>query len=50
MNGKTMRADPLNRPVPNHMCPGCGMAAPAVLAALPSGRTALVEACAVCGR
>ena len=33
-----------------HTCPGCGMPAPAVVAVLPSGRRALIEACAICGR
>ena len=36
--------------LPQHTCPACGMAAPAVLALLPSGRRALIEACAICGR
>ena len=31
-------------------CPRCGMAAPAILATLPSGRRALIEACAICCR
>jgi len=31
-------------------CPVCGIPAAAMLATLPSGRRALVEACAVCGR
>lgn len=31
-------------------CPACGMPAPAALVVLPSGRRALIEACAICGR
>ena len=31
-------------------CPGCGTLAAALLATLPSGRRALIEACAICGR
>ena len=30
-------------------CPACGMPAAAMLAALPSGRRALLQACAICG-
>ena len=31
-------------------CPACGMPAAAMLAVLPSGRRALIQACAICGR
>ena len=31
-------------------CPACGMPAAAMLAALPGGRRALIQACAICGR
>ena len=43
---------PSNRPgrVPDHTCPSCGMPAPAAVVVLPSGRRALIEACAICGR
>ena len=36
--------------LPPRSCPACGVTAPSLLALLPSGRRALVEACAVCGR
>ena len=36
--------------VPDHTCPACGMPAPAAVVVLPSGRRALIEACAICGR
>ena len=43
---------PANRPgrVPGHTCPACGTPAPAAVVVLPSGRRALIEACAICGR
>ena len=36
--------------LPRRDCPACGMPAPAIVALLPSGRRALIEACAICGR
>jgi len=36
--------------LPQRPCPACGMPSPAALVLLPSGRRALIEACAVCGR
>ncbi len=36
--------------LPHRDCPACGMPAPAIVALLPSGRRALIEACAICGR
>ena len=36
--------------LPDHRCPACGMPSAALLAPLPGGSRALIEACAVCGR
>ena len=36
--------------LPGRDCPNCGMPEAAALATLPSGRRALIEACAICGR
>ena len=36
--------------LPDRPCPACGTPSPAMLATLPSGRRAVVEACAICGR
>ena len=50
MNNSTMSASTASPArLPKHTCPACGMAAPAVLAVLPSGRKVVVEACAICG-
>jgi len=51
MNDTTARTAPSKTThLPGHTCPACGMPAPAMLAVLPSGRQALIEACAICGR
>ena len=36
--------------LPPRPCPVCGTPAPSMLAVLPSGRQAIIGACAVCGR
>jgi len=39
-----------SRRLPSRPCPTCGLPSAAALVTLPSGRRALIEACAVCGR
>jgi len=39
-----------SRRLPDGPCPSCGALAARAVAYLPSGRRALIEACAICGR